>query len=151
MAQVPPRETFEPSVDALLTLYWVTNNYILQYRDFAFRAAVYTITLLGACIGLGLNQSFKSLWSDQARGVLLVLLSLVSLVAIVFICTINRKCVILKRRRTVLEDALGYSAVEQPIIIDRTPDTFGMNWRHAIAFCLLIALAAFLAIAAFSR
>ena len=50
-----PRRTLVPTEqpenpvtpEALLILYTVINNYILQYRDFAFRTAIYTVALLG--------------------------------------------------------------------------------------------------------
>jgi hypothetical protein len=150
---LPPARQSEPSTEALLALYTVTNNYILQYRDLAFRTAVYTITLLGGCIGLGLNERFKALWSEQARGVLLVVLVLISAAAVAFICIINRKCLILRRRRNALDEVLGfYASINgKPLIGETTPDTFGMNWRYAIAFCLLILLVMFLALTTFSH
>ena len=145
-----PQKTV-PSENALLVLYTATNNYILQYRDLAFRAAVYTIGMLGACIGLGLNDRFKAMWSPQVRGVLLTILAAVGLSAVIFICIINRRCITLKRRRDYVERALGYYGSEVPIFSGRPPDTFGMNWRYAIAFCSLIVLVMFIAIVTLSR
>jgi hypothetical protein len=136
----------EPTAEPLLALYTVTNNYIVQYRDLAFRAAVITIGMLGACIGLGLNDRFRALWSQQSRGVLLSILVIVVISAEVFICIINGKCVSLKRRRASLEKILALE-----IYAEGTKDTFVYNWGLAIAFCGLIMLTTFLALVAFSH
>jgi hypothetical protein len=149
--QLVPQKGAVPSESALLVLYTATNNYIIQYRDLAFRAAVYTIGMLGACIGLGLNDRFKAMWSPQVRGVLLTILAAVGLSAVIFICIINRRCITLKRRRDYVERALGYHDTGAPILLGRPPDTFGMNWRYAIAFCSLIVLVMFIAIVTLSR
>lgn len=104
---------------------------------------------------MALNDRFKALWSEQARGFLLAVLLLISVVAAIFICVTNQKCLVYKRRRCSLEELLGFygSACSggQPVIVRQPPDTFGMGWRYAIAFCALIALVTVLALTAFSR
>lgn len=146
----------QTQTQALLTLYTITNNYILQYRDIAFRVAVYSVGLLGACVGLALNDRFRSLWSERARGFLLAVLLLFSIVAVLFIFVINHKCVLLKQRRTILEDLLGYSKTEfysknDAPLIPRQQLHLGANWRYALAFSCLIAIATILVITAFSK
>lgn len=144
------------AVEALTVLYTNTNSYILQYRQFAFQAGVYTVGLLGGCIGLALNDRFKSLWSEKTRGFLLAVLLIFSAVATTFICIVNHKCILYKERRTRLEQVLGFCnsdhlGIREPLITGSASRSVGGNWKYAAAFCLLIGIVTFLAMVAFAR
>jgi hypothetical protein len=134
-----------------------SNQYLLQYRDFAFKAGTYAIGLLGALIGLAMNERFKSLWSEEARGFLLAIVVAFALVVFAFIKIINQKCFLYKKRRILLEQPLGCyypsfaSQLGVPLIQKAEAESFSSEWKYAIAFCMLIALITVVAMIAFGH
>src|SRR6266511_2983782 len=106
---LPEYHLDERRIRALVALYSSTRTEITRYRDYEWRITAYALALFGASIALSLNDKFRSLWSERAKGVLAVLVVLIGVIACVFILYFNRKFGQHRDRRQRLDDILGFT------------------------------------------